>query len=197
MKKIEQEGGKAGRKNSFFTSRLPAFLLPLLLSAWLSTSPVQAQQSGRGQTSAQAASDSKRDKRDKARKNKRARAERKRAQALPDTPAANAPKAEQAVPAPAAAAAPDPKPQAESAANKDAASRPAQAESELDAADVRKEGDTEVKVMEFSGLDIEGQLKTPQMLYFLNRMRAEFGRPRLPHRSFMPELQSETRGKAF
>jgi uncharacterized membrane protein len=58
-----------------------------------------------------------------------------------------------------------------------------------DGSEIRKEGDTEVKVMEFSGLDIEGQLKTPQLLYFLNRLRAEFGRPRLPHRSFMPELE--------
>jgi hypothetical protein len=64
-------------------------------------------------------------------------------------------------------------------------------------ADVRTEGDTQVKVMQFSGLDIEGQLKTPQMLYFLNRMRAEFGRPRLPHRSFMPELQRSTKEDAF
>jgi hypothetical protein len=63
--------------------------------------------------------------------------------------------------------------------------------------DVRKEGDSEVKVMEFSGLDIEGQLKTPQMLYFLNRLRAEFGRPDLPHRSFMPELSRATKEKAF
>jgi hypothetical protein len=62
---------------------------------------------------------------------------------------------------------------------------------------VRKEGDTEVKVLEFSGLDIDGNLKTPQMLYFLNRLRAEFGRPRLPHRSFMPELQRSTKDKAF
>ena len=46
-------------------------------------------------------------------------------------------------------------------------------------------------------VDIEGQLKTPQMLYFLNRMRAEFGRPRLPHRSFMPELEQSTKEKAF
>jgi hypothetical protein len=167
-----------------------------LAAVWLCSSAAHAQQSTRGQASAQAADD-KRGKRDKpARKNKRARAERKRAQAaLPDAPAANAPKAEQAVSAPAAT--PDPKPQAESAANKDAASRPAQAQSELDAADVRKEGDTEVKVMEFSGLDIEGQLKTPQMLYFLNRLRAEFGRPRLPHRSFMPELQAGTQDKAM
>jgi hypothetical protein len=63
--------------------------------------------------------------------------------------------------------------------------------------DVKKENGTEVKVLEFSGLDIEGQLKTPQMLYFLNRLRAEFGRPTLPHRSFMPELQRSTKEKSF
>jgi hypothetical protein len=57
---------------------------------------------------------------------------------------------------------------------------------------VRKEGDTEVKTVEFTGLDIEGQLKTPQLLYFLTRLRAEFDRPRLPHRSFMPELSRTT-----
>jgi hypothetical protein len=66
-----------------------------------------------------------------------------------------------------------------------------------DDAEIRKEGGTEVKVVEFSGLDIDGQLKTPQMLYFLNRLRAEFGRPRLPHRSFMPELQRSTKDKEF
>ena len=63
--------------------------------------------------------------------------------------------------------------------------------------EVRKEDGGEVKVVEFSGLDIEGQLKTPQMLYFLNRLRAEFGRPRLPHRSFMPELQRSAHGDPF
>ena len=63
--------------------------------------------------------------------------------------------------------------------------------------EIRGEGEGEVKVMEFSGLDIEGQLKTPQMLYFLNRLRAEFGRPRLPHRSFMPELQRSSEDKSL
>jgi hypothetical protein len=66
-----------------------------------------------------------------------------------------------------------------------------------DSGEVHTEGDTQVKMMEFGGLDIEGQLKTPQMLYFLNRLRAEFGHPRLPHRSFMPELEQSTKGKAF
>lgn len=63
--------------------------------------------------------------------------------------------------------------------------------------EVRKEGDTEVKTVEFTGLDIEGQLKTPQLLYFLTRLRAEFDRPRLPHRSFMPELSRTTGEKSL
>jgi hypothetical protein len=75
----------------------------------------------------------------------------------------------------------------------------ATASSALSAAgeDIRKEGDTEVKTMELSGLDIEGQLKTPQLLYFLTRLRAEFDRPRLPHRSFMPELSRSSGEKAL
>jgi hypothetical protein len=62
---------------------------------------------------------------------------------------------------------------------------------------VRKEGGEEIKTVEFGGLDIEGQLKTPQMLYFLNRLRAEFSRPELPHRSFIPELQRGTQENGF
>jgi len=63
--------------------------------------------------------------------------------------------------------------------------------------EVRTEGGNKVKVFRFSGLDLAGRLKSPQLLYFLNRMRAEFDRPRLPHRSFIPELQRSAQGKAF
>jgi hypothetical protein len=94
-----------------------------------------------------------------------------------------------------AAAAPGPSEARAPSVAKPAAAAPA-AEAEA-REDVKKEGGSEVKVLEFSGLDIEGQLKTPQMLYFLNRLRAEFARPRLPHRSFMPELQRGTREKVF
>lgn len=59
------------------------------------------------------------------------------------------------------------------------------------------EGGEKVKVYRFSGLDISGRLKSPQLLYFLNRVRAEFDRPRLPHRSFIPELVGSTKSKAF
>ncbi|MFO0681956.1 MAG: hypothetical protein U0234_07895 [Sandaracinus sp.] len=60
-----------------------------------------------------------------------------------------------------------------------------------------EEGGTKVKVLEFSGLDVSGRLKSPQLLYFLNRVRAEFDRPRLPHRSFIGEMERSTHEKSF
>jgi hypothetical protein len=86
---------------------------------------------------------------------------------------------------------------AESKPARPVAPPPSAAGQAVDDEDVRREGGTDVKSVEFGGLDIEGQLKTPQMLYFLNRLRAEFDRPELPHRSFMPELQRSTREKDF
>jgi len=64
-------------------------------------------------------------------------------------------------------------------------------------AEERAEGGDKVKVFRFSGFDISGRLKSPQLLYFLNRLRAEFDRPRLPHRSFMPELERSTKSKSL
>lgn len=108
----------------------------------------------------------------------------------PATPSSRPAAAEKALP-PTAAAAPADKP------GDKASDKPRATAADSGDADVRKEGDTEVKAMEFTGLDIDGSLKTPQMLYFLNRLRAEFDRPRLPHRSFMPELQRVTKDKPF
>jgi len=62
---------------------------------------------------------------------------------------------------------------------------------------IRQEGGSSVKVLEFSGLDVSGRLKSPQLLYFLNRVRAEFDRPRLPHRSFIGEMERSTHEKSF
>jgi hypothetical protein len=62
---------------------------------------------------------------------------------------------------------------------------------------IRTEGGSTVKVLEFSGLDVSGRLKSPQLLYFLNRVRAEFDRPRLPHRSFIGEMERSTHEKSF
>ena len=48
------------------------------------------------------------------------------------------------------------------------------------------------RVFKFKELDIEGRLKSPQLVYFLRRVRAEFAAQDLGHRSFMREM-SETR----
>jgi len=47
-------------------------------------------------------------------------------------------------------------------------------------------------VFKFSELDIEGRLKSPQLVYFLRRVRAEFAAEDLGHRTFLREM-SETR----
>lgn len=74
------------------------------------------------------------------------------------------------------------------AAGPDSATAAAQAAAASTNAQIVKEGDTSVKVMSFEGLGIEGRLKSPQLVYFVQRVQAEFERPVLPHRSFMPEL---------
>jgi hypothetical protein len=51
------------------------------------------------------------------------------------------------------------------------------------------------QVFKFKELDIEGRLKSPQLVYFLRRVRAEFAAGDLGHRSFLPEM-SETRKEA-
>ena len=48
------------------------------------------------------------------------------------------------------------------------------------------------RVFRFGEIDIEGRLRSPQLVYFLRRVRAEFAAGDLGHRSFMREL-SDTR----
>ena len=38
-------------------------------------------------------------------------------------------------------------------------------------------------------MDVEGKLKTPQLLYFLNRIKLELEMSAPDHRSFMKELE--------
>ena len=48
------------------------------------------------------------------------------------------------------------------------------------------------KTFKFGELEVEGRLRSPQLVYFLRRVRAEFAAGDLGHRSFMLEL-SQTR----
>jgi len=44
------------------------------------------------------------------------------------------------------------------------------------------------RVFRFGEVEVEGRLKSPQIVYFLRRVRAEFAAEDLGHRSFMREL---------
>ncbi len=50
------------------------------------------------------------------------------------------------------------------------------------------------RVFRFGEVEVEGRLKSPQIVYFLRRVRAEFAAGDLGHRSFIGELK-ETRNE--
>ncbi len=53
------------------------------------------------------------------------------------------------------------------------------------------------RVFKFTELDIEGRLKSPQLVYFLRRVRAEFAAGELGHRSFLREMSETRRESTF
>jgi hypothetical protein len=53
------------------------------------------------------------------------------------------------------------------------------------------------RVFRFGELDVEGRLRSPQIVYFLRRVRAEFAAGDLGHRSFMGELSETRKSSAF
>ncbi len=58
-------------------------------------------------------------------------------------------------------------------------------------------GDGGVKTYKFGPVEVEGRLKSPQVVYFLRRVRAEFAAGALGHRSFMRELSDTRRNPAI
>ncbi|MBX3184707.1 MAG: hypothetical protein KIT72_05120 [Polyangiaceae bacterium] len=80
------------------------------------------------------------------------------------------------------------------ASGKDAPGKDAK-ETEAEAGVVKVESDKEqegMKTYTFGPQEVEGRLRSPQIQYFLRRVRAEFAAGELGHRSFMREL-SHTR----
>jgi hypothetical protein len=64
--------------------------------------------------------------------------------------------------------------------------------------DVKVKEDKEgVKTYKFETVEVEGRLKSPQVIYFLRRVRAEFEAGALGHRSFLGELSDSRRSAAF
>ena len=52
-----------------------------------------------------------------------------------------------------------------------------------------KKAKTRVKTFDFTGLDLAGRLRTPQLIYFLDRAAQELELASLERRSFIPELE--------
>jgi len=55
-------------------------------------------------------------------------------------------------------------------------------------AEVSTENKGKTKVFDFTGLELGGRLRTPQLLYFLDRAEQELDRAALEKRSFIPEM---------
>jgi hypothetical protein len=91
-----------------------------------------------------------------------------------------------AAPAPAAAASPPSIPALDAAAAKPGG-----------AVVKTEELRTGEKTYTFGAQEVEGRLKSPQILYFLRRVRAEFDPAPLGHRSFLLELSDTRRHPAF
>jgi hypothetical protein len=53
------------------------------------------------------------------------------------------------------------------------------------------------KAYRFGEMEIEGRLKSPQIVYFLRRVRAEFAAEDLGHRPFLQELSETKKDPAF
>jgi len=67
-----------------------------------------------------------------------------------------------------------------------------------DSASVKVKEDKEgVKTYKFEAIEVEGRLKSPQVIYFLRRVRAEFDAGALGHRSFLGELSDSRRSPAL
>ena len=60
-----------------------------------------------------------------------------------------------------------------------------------------KEDKSGVKTYKFGTVEVEGRMKSPQIIYFLRRVRAEFDAGLLGHRSFMRELSDTRNNPSF
>lgn len=60
-----------------------------------------------------------------------------------------------------------------------------------------EEGKEGVKTYKFGAVEVESRLRSPELIYFLRRVRAEFVAGDLGHRSFLRELDDTARSPSF
>jgi hypothetical protein len=78
-------------------------------------------------------------------------------------------------------------------------SQPVAVDVKPDAADAKPAAvkPARTKVYTFTGLDVEGKLKTPQLLYFFDRVKLELDTTAQPRRSFIKELEATSTDKGL
>lgn len=106
-------------------------------------------------------------------------------------------KEQAAEPAPAASGSAEPGPETPPPPTRVAGATAPVADAGANVVGVTEQGDSGVKVYKFGAQEVEGRLKSPQIIYFLRRVRAEFAAGDLGHRSFMRELSDTRRDPAF
>lgn len=62
--------------------------------------------------------------------------------------------------------------------------------------DIRVDG-KKAKVLSFGAMDVEGKMRTPQLLFFLGRVKAELDSTSQLHRSFIKELKATSKEKGL
>ncbi|MCG5053445.1 MAG: hypothetical protein KA712_10840 [Myxococcales bacterium] len=73
---------------------------------------------------------------------------------------------------------------------------PAEANAEAKADGGKVEG-KKAKVLTFGAMDVEGKMRTPQLLFFLNRVKAELDSTTVLEKSFMKELDATAKEKGL
>jgi hypothetical protein len=99
-------------------------------------------------------------------------------------------------PATRSAPAPEPRPDQRTPEPRAETSEPAETEARPEARPATGKS-PKAKVYTFSGLDVEGKLKTPQLLYFLNRVKMELDTTGHEKRSFLKELEQSSDDKGL
>jgi hypothetical protein len=97
-----------------------------------------------------------------------------------------------------------------SAAEKQTAPKATSPKAEAKRADADSSGDSgdksksdvmvdgkKAKVLSFGAMDVEGKMRTPQLLFFLGRVKAELDSTSQLHRSFIKELKATSKEKGL
>jgi hypothetical protein len=90
-----------------------------------------------------------------------------------------------------------PKGKADKGGGTTSADKKAEKAEKADGKESKSGKDGKVKNFDFNGLDLNGRMRTPQLLYFLERANEELERASLEKRSFIPAMAKSVEEEAL